>query len=188
MDQLVMFFETNGIAVTLIALFGIVILGILKYFNLFDKYSEKTRHYLYLIISIGLTLAGVLILELAKEEFDPTTFFSIATMTYSLNQTFYNLFKITPVNRLAGELLAMVLELFGFGREDFEDDSEVEPEDLPPEELEAINEEIEKELEKELEKQEEQLLEDLREANEEVQEEVAPVVEILTEEAAKDAD
>ena len=46
MENLINFFTAYGLAITLIALAGIVILGILKYCNLFRKLEERKRHYI----------------------------------------------------------------------------------------------------------------------------------------------
>lgn len=105
MENLINFFTTYGLAITLIALAGIVILGILKYCNLFKKLEEKKRHYIYLTISVGLSLIGTAIYLLVVGQFEFNYFLLIASAIYALNQTFYNIFKITPINTLFRKIL-----------------------------------------------------------------------------------
>ena len=58
---LVEFFKTNGLALTIIAIVGIVVLGVLKYCNLFKKIDESKRHYIYLGISVGFSVIATII-------------------------------------------------------------------------------------------------------------------------------
>lgn len=105
MENLINFFTAYGLAITLIALAGIVILGILKYCNLFKKLEEKKRHYIYLTISVGLSLIGTAIYLFVVGQFEFNYFLLIASAIYALNQTFYNIFKITPINTLFRKIL-----------------------------------------------------------------------------------
>lgn len=105
MENLIKFFSAYGLAITLIALAGIVILGILKYCNLFKKLEEGKRHYIYLTISVGLSLIGTAIYLLVVGQFEFNYFLLIASAIYALNQTFYNIFKITPINTLFRKIL-----------------------------------------------------------------------------------
>lgn len=105
MENLIEFFTAYGLAITLIALAGIVILGILKYCNLFKKLEEGKRHYIYLTISVGLSLIGTAIYLLVVGQFEFNYFLLIASAIYALNQTFYNIFKITPINTLFRKIL-----------------------------------------------------------------------------------
>lgn len=105
MENLINFFTAYGLTITLIALAGIVILGILKYCNLFKKLEEKKRHYIYLTISVGLSLIGTAIYLLVVGQFEFNYFLLIASAIYALNQTFYNIFKITPINTLFRKIL-----------------------------------------------------------------------------------
>lgn len=105
MENLINFFTAYGLAITLIALAGIVILGILKYCNLFKKLEERKRHYIYLTISVGLSLISTAIYLLVVGQFEFNYFLLIASAIYALNQTFYNIFKITPINTLFRKIL-----------------------------------------------------------------------------------
>lgn len=105
MENLINFFTAYGLAITLIALAGVVILGILKYCNLFKKLEERKRHYIYLTISVGLSLIGTAIYLLVVGQFEFNYFLLIASAIYALNQTFYSIFKITPINTLFRKIL-----------------------------------------------------------------------------------
>ena len=111
MENLLLFFQKYGVAITLIAIAGIAILGILKYCNLFKKIEEGKRHYIYLAISIGFSVAATIIYLLIIKRFDWTYMLIVASAIYALNQTFYNIFKVTPVNELIGKLLDFIKKL-----------------------------------------------------------------------------
>lgn len=111
MENLLLFFQKYGLAITLIAIAGIAILGILKYCNLFKKIEEGKRHYIYLAISIGFSVAATIIYLLIIKRFDWMYMLIVASAIYALNQTFYNIFKVTPVNELIGKLLDFIKKL-----------------------------------------------------------------------------
>lgn len=105
MENLMEFFGKYGFAITLIAILGIAMLGIMKYCNLFKKFEEKKRHYIYLAISVGFTILATVVYLLIVGRFDFNYVLLLASAIYALNQTFYNIFKITPVNKLLGKML-----------------------------------------------------------------------------------
>ena len=111
MENLLLFFQKYGLAITLIAIAGIAILGILKYCNLFKKIEEGKRHYIYLAISIGFSVAATIIYLLIIKRFDWTYMLIVASAIYALNQTIYNIFKVTPLNELIGKLLDFIKKL-----------------------------------------------------------------------------
>ena len=109
MENLINFFATYGVAITIIAIAGIVILGVLKYCNLFKKIAENKRHYIYLAISIGFSVLATLVYLLIVKQFEVGYFLTIAAAIYALNQTFYNIFKVTSINKLATKILDFAL-------------------------------------------------------------------------------
>ena len=109
MENLINFLATYGVAITIIAIAGIVILGVLKYCNLFKKIAENKRHYIYLAISIGFSVLATLVYLLIVKQFEIGYFLTIAAAIYALNQTFYNIFKVTSINKLATKILDFVL-------------------------------------------------------------------------------
>lgn len=118
MNELLTFFSNYGLAITLIAVIGIVILGVLKYCNLFKKIEEKKRHYIYLTISVGITLIASLIYLLIIKQFRWDYFLGIASAIFVLNQTFYNIFKTTSLNALGTMILDFIKKLFTKDKDD----------------------------------------------------------------------
>lgn len=105
MEQLLAFFTEYGLPLTGIAILGVIILGVLKYCNVFSKLEEETRHYIYIGISVGLSLIGAVIYLVCVDQFDMPKFLAIATAVYAINQTFYNIYKVTPLKELIIKLL-----------------------------------------------------------------------------------
>jgi len=112
MDTLIKFFSSYGLILTVIAVVGIVILGILKYCNLFKKVEESKRHYIYLFISVGFSIIATVIYLAIVKQLNINYVLTVAAAIYALNQTFYNIFKITPINTLATKILTFIIELF----------------------------------------------------------------------------
>lgn len=115
MEEILVFFSTYGWQLALIAIAGIIVLGILKYCNLFKKIEEKYRHYIYIGISVGLSLIATVIYFACVGKLTADNvglLFGIAGAIYALNQTFYNIFKVTPINKLAVMLLDWIKSLF----------------------------------------------------------------------------
>lgn len=111
MDELITFFATYGLAITIIAVIGIAILGVLKYCKVFEKFEEKKRHFFYLGISVGLSLIASIIYLLIIKQFQWDNFIVIAGAIYALNQTFYNIFKTTSLNALGTMILDFIKKL-----------------------------------------------------------------------------
>lgn len=105
MDELMVFFAQYGLPVGLIALAGVLLLGILKYCNAFKKFEEEDRHALYLVCSIGLSAIGSAIYLIITHSFDVRYFFTLLVAIYALNQAFYSIFKNTSFQDLMAKLL-----------------------------------------------------------------------------------
>lgn len=118
MEELTKFLGQYGLPLALIAIAGVVILGILKYAGAFKKLEENVRHYVYIIIAAGVSLLGAAIYLLVNKAFEITYFFGLAGAIYALDQTFYNIFKVTKLNDLAKMVLNWVLELFNKKKDD----------------------------------------------------------------------
>jgi len=111
MDSLITFFSTYGLVVTLIAVIGIVILGILKYCGAFKKIAENKRHYIYLTISIGFSVVATVVYMAVVGQLEVEYVLTVAAAIYALNQTFYNIFKVTAINDLFTKLLDFIISL-----------------------------------------------------------------------------
>lgn len=109
MEELVVFFANYGLWITAIAIVGIAALGVMKYCNMFSKIDEAKRHYIYLLISVGFSVVATAIYLVAIGAFEFNYFFAVAGAMYALNQTFYAIFKVTPINSLMVKLLDWIV-------------------------------------------------------------------------------
>lgn len=111
MEELVSFFEKYGVGLTLIALAGVAILGLMKYYNLFKKLDEKKRHYIYLVISVGFSVLAAAIYLACVGTFEVSYFLAVSAALYALNQAFYTTFKVTPVNKMTAQLWDFIVKI-----------------------------------------------------------------------------
>lgn len=94
MEEMVFeFFENYGWRLTLIACSGILVLGILKFFNIFKKVDKSKRKYIYAAISSGFSIVTAAVYLLANDAFDWAGFGVTAGAIYILNQTLYTIYE-----------------------------------------------------------------------------------------------
>lgn len=93
MEELVVFLQLYGWQLALIALAGIIILGVLKYCKVFSKFDEKIRHVLYLVISVGISIIGAVIYLACVGSLTVEFAFAVAAAILALNQTFYTIYS-----------------------------------------------------------------------------------------------
>lgn len=105
MNELLVFLQTYGWQLALIALAGIIILGVLKYCNVFKKFDEKTRHILYLVISVGISVIGAVIYLACIHQLTIEFACVVAGAILALNQTFYAIYDTTTLKDLVLKLL-----------------------------------------------------------------------------------
>lgn len=105
MTEIVVFYSQHGVALTAIAIGGIIILGVLKYLDVFQKFDETKRHLMYILISVLLSMLGGAIYLLVTNSFEIKSFVLFAIHIFSLNQMFYNIFKNTTFNDLVEKIL-----------------------------------------------------------------------------------
>ena len=106
MNEIVIFFQQNGLWLTLIAVAGVLILGIMKYCNLFKKLEEKVRHICYLAISIGLSVIGSCIYLACVHQFTFTYVITLTSAIFALNQAFYTIYDTTTLKDLIAKFIA----------------------------------------------------------------------------------
>lgn len=111
MDELLVFFQQHGLWLTIIAVVGIVLLGVLKYCNVFKKLDEKVRHVLYLVISVGISIVGSIIYLVCVRQLDIAYIATLATAIFALNQAFYTIYDTTTLKELFNKLLEWVEDL-----------------------------------------------------------------------------
>ena len=115
MDNIVTTLESlfcnYGVAIMCIALAGIVILGILKYCDVFKKLEEKYRHYAYLSISIALSVIGAVIYLACVHQLTFSIVCSLAVLIFGLNQAAYAIYANTPIKELFIKVLDAIKKL-----------------------------------------------------------------------------
>lgn len=117
MEQIVIFFQQHGLWLTLIAVVGIVLLGVLKYCNVFKKFDEKVRHVLYLVISVGISIVGSVIYLACVHQLDIAYIATLAAAIFALNQAFYTIYDTTTLKELFNKLLEWIKELINKKKE-----------------------------------------------------------------------
>lgn len=110
MEELMIFLATYGWQLALIALLGIVLLGVLKYANVFSKIDKDKRKPIYFAISIGFSLIATAIYLVILKQFEINYFIAVATAIYALNQTFYAIYETTTLRELLSKVFAIISE------------------------------------------------------------------------------
>lgn len=116
MDELLVFLETYGWQLALIALAGVIILGILKYCKVFDKFEEKLRHFFYLLVSVGISIVGSIIYLACVHQLDVVLVFTLAGAIFALNQAFYTIYDTTSLRSLLKKIWEWVKGLISSGK------------------------------------------------------------------------
>ena len=111
MQTLINFFNEYGLGMTLIAVASVIILGIMKYTNMFSKRPEEGRHGVYLGISMGLSVIGSIIYLVCKNKFEMDYFIAAVTGMFLINQTAYNVFKVAKLKDMGKYILNKIKEI-----------------------------------------------------------------------------
>lgn len=146
MENFIEFIKAYGWQLTLIAVAGIIILGILKYCKVFDKLEEKTRHFLYLLISVGLSIVGAVIYLACVHQLDASFVFTFATAVFAVNQAAYTIYDTTPLRDLLSKLWEKLVEFATNHKNDKPEEEEGEEETEPTPEPEPEPEPVEPEV------------------------------------------
>lgn len=109
-QQLTTFVANYGWQLALIALSGIVILGVLKYANIFSKIEKENRKPVYLAISVGLSIIGSAIYLAAIKKFEFGYFAAVAFAILALNQTMYSIYENTNLRDLLHKIFCEIDE------------------------------------------------------------------------------
>ena len=94
-EMILQFVQTYGWQLALIACSGIFVLGILKFFNVFDKIEKSKRKYLYAGISASISIIASGIYLAVVGGFAWSGFGVIAGAIYTINQAIYALYETT---------------------------------------------------------------------------------------------
>ena len=126
MDGILAFFQQHGLWLTIIAIVGIILLGVLKYCNVFKKFDEKVRHVLYLVITVGISIVGSVIYLACVHQLDVAYIVTLTASIFALNQAFYTIYDTTTLKELFNKLLEWIKELINKKKEPVEktDDEE----------------------------------------------------------------
>lgn len=126
MEEMILnFFSTYGWQLTLIALGGIVILGVLKAFKVFDKIPKDYRKYIYAAIATLLSAIGSVVYLVVNKAFGWTSFILLVGVLYALNQTMYAVYETYGVRRLFKWIADTIKKLFTKNKKDNIDDDEL---------------------------------------------------------------
>lgn len=110
MEDILVFFQQHGLWLTLIAIAGIILLGVLKYCNVFKKFEEKIRHLLYLVTSVGVSIIGSIIYLACVHQFDIVYIATLTGAIFALNQAFYTLYDTSTLRALLSKLVGWIKE------------------------------------------------------------------------------
>jgi hypothetical protein len=103
-EMILQFIATYGWKLALIACSGIFVLGILKFFNIFDKIEKSKRKYLYAGISAGISIIASGIYLAVVGAFEWSGFAVIAGAIYGINQALYALYENVGIRTLLRKL------------------------------------------------------------------------------------
>lgn len=109
MEELQMFFISYGWQLGLIALGGIILLGILKYTNAFSKIEKEKRKIIYFAFSLGFSLIATIIYLLCIKQFEIGYLITITLAIYALNQTMYAVYEQTKLRDLVNKIIDYIL-------------------------------------------------------------------------------
>ena len=116
MEELLNFLRLYGWQLALIALAGIIILGVLKYCNVFSKFDKKIRHVFYLLISVGISIIGSIIYLACVGSLTVEFAFAVAAAILALNQTFYTIYSNLSLKELFLKLIDWIKGLISGGK------------------------------------------------------------------------
>ena len=105
MEQMIIqFMSVYGWQLALIACSGIFVLGVLKFFNIFNKIDKDKRKYLYAGISASISIAASAIYLVIVGLFNWAGFGVIAGSIYALNQAIYAVYETIGLRALLRKL------------------------------------------------------------------------------------
>ena len=103
-EMIIQFVSTYGWKLALIACSGIFVLGILKFFKIFDKINKENRKYVYAGVSSGLSISASAIYLIVVGGFSMVCFSVVAGAIYALNQSIYAVYENSGFRTLLRKL------------------------------------------------------------------------------------
>lgn len=110
LQQLITFMGTYGWQMALIALVGIILLGILKYVNAFSKVEKEKRKPIYFAISMGFSLIATTIYLLIIKQFNVSYLITVTGAIYAMNQAMYAVYETTNLRDLVSKIFNLLSE------------------------------------------------------------------------------
>ncbi len=110
-EQIGIYFVNYGLPLGGIALIGVIILAVLKGFNVFKSLSENWRHLLYIVISFVFSLVASGIYLAATRRFTLAIFGTVALALYVLDQAAYATIKGLSIKEIAKRLGKVLFKL-----------------------------------------------------------------------------
>lgn len=109
-QQLITFMGTYGWQMALIALVGIILLGILKYANAFSKVEKEKRKPIYFSISMGFSLIATIVYLLIIKQFNVSYLITVTGAIYAMNQAMYAVYETTNLRDLVSKIFNLLSE------------------------------------------------------------------------------
>lgn len=110
-EMLFQFLAVYGWQITLIACSGVIIIGLLKAFKVFDKIEKEKRKYIYAVISTTFSIVASAIYLYIVRKFDPSVFGLIAAGIYGINQTIYSIYETFGFKQLVKKICDFFIKI-----------------------------------------------------------------------------
>ena len=110
MEQITLFIAQYGWEIALIAFAGIVLLGVLKYANVFSDVEKAKRKPLYFAVSVGFSVLATIIYLGIKGQFEINYIMTVSGAIYALNQAMYAIYETTTLRDLVSKFLLIASE------------------------------------------------------------------------------
>lgn len=103
-EMILQFVATYGWQLGLIACSGIIVVGVLKFFKVFNKIDKNKRKYVFAGISAGISIIASAIYLVIISAFNWAGFGVIAGAIYTVNQALYTVYENTGLRALVRKL------------------------------------------------------------------------------------
>ena len=108
------FFVNYGWQLGLLSLSGIVILGFLKWFGVFNKLAKNVRKYLYFGLSCVLSIIACTIYVLACGTFEALSYLLLCVAVMGITIVAYHFYEHTGLRTAWNKVLDLIAKLFKF--------------------------------------------------------------------------
>lgn len=133
------FAKLYGNTLLLLALSGIFVLGVLKFFKVFDKIEKSKRKYIYAGISAGLSIIASVCYLAYNGTLTMTMILALCPAIYMLNQSAYAVYENFGIRKGLAKVGVMILTIVAQGK--MQELGLVEKKEKPPKKIaEAVEE------------------------------------------------